>query len=280
MHRDIKPDNIMLEGACREGKKWIDDDLLWEEDGKAKLGLKAVLVDFGFARATSADDYEQEENNRKAANKRAMIERHKSRIVFRAKSAVGTRHFAAPEIVGTVRRRETNDFEKALTECVSSYALISDAYAVGATLSEVATGVPPGSDVDVYVKANRTKAPKKQNSLAKLKKKLSRRFSAGSNHATYDINLRYMHELPAQAKDLITCLMKEDMVRCCASKLPLLANTATHLEATAHSKDDRLSVREAQDHEWIGGYESLRHGDVPSRATDPIVYIRNESALR
>jgi hypothetical protein len=48
-NRDIKPDNIMLNG-CKDGKKWVDDDLMWS-DGKEctkaveKGRFKAVLAD-------------------------------------------------------------------------------------------------------------------------------------------------------------------------------------------------------------------------------------------
>jgi len=251
MHRDIKPDNILLEG-CKEGKQWRSDDSMWEGD-RINLGrFKAVLADFGFARATSAADYEQKQQEEDTPqSKRAMMDRHKSRIMFRAKSAVGTKHFAAPEIVGTVRARKGDEI--ALTSCVSSYALISDAYAVGATLCEMTTGVPPGEDIESYVKSNRPQAPKKQNSISKLTKKLHRKLGSKKS-LTYDIQLRCMNDLPDPAQDLIASLMKEDM-------------------------DERLSVREAQNSEWIGGYDMLRHSDhVPSRPEDPLVYIRNESA--
>mmetsp|Transcript_11147 Transcript_11147/g.23803 ORF Transcript_11147/g.23803 Transcript_11147/m.23803 type:complete len:430 (-) Transcript_11147:241-1530(-) len=283
MHRDIKPDNIMLEG-CKEGKEWLFDDEMWGDKKIVKPGrFKAVLADFGFARATSAADYEQSKQEEEEG-KRAKMNRMKSRYVFRAKSAVGTKHFAAPEITGTVRKK--TESEQCLTSCVSSYALISDAYAVGATLSEITTGVPPGQDVETYVKENRKEVPKhmpkrqsdthlrvKKSPLSMFKRMLHKKpsphysdsksesrlrshtsISSGSEPQTYDIQLRYMHELPEQAMDLITSMMEENM-------------------------DDRLSVREAQDHEWIGGYDILPHGDVPSRHDDPIVYVRNERAF-
>ena len=63
-----------------------------------------------------------------------------------------------------------------------------------------------------------------------------------------------MHELPKPAAELIVSLMKENM-------------------------DERMSVREAQNSKWIGGYDTLLHGDVPSHPEDPIVYIQNEVAL-
>jgi len=43
--------------------------------------------------------------------------------------------------------------------------------------------------------------------------------------------------------------------------------------------DDRLSVRDAQEHEWIGGYNSLPHGDYPAHTNDPIVFVNNEAAF-
>lgn len=66
IHRDIKPDNIMLKG-CKEGKKWIDDDLMWTDDkacAKAiqKGRFKAILADFGFARANIFKEHERQQS--------------------------------------------------------------------------------------------------------------------------------------------------------------------------------------------------------------------------
>jgi serine/threonine protein kinase len=316
MHRDIKPDNIMLEN-------W-SDDMMWADEEIYKQSVesgrfKAILVDFGFARATRRDDYDGTErenvirrtsssffkddyDNIESDEEEEIVERRTSfnydapqrsthfvnpaellqkdtvarrissrrrsrlltnsrmasRIVFRAMSAVGTKHFAAPEITQSIRRG--SHASKALTEFVSSYSLISDAYAVGATLSELLTGVPPGQDVESYVKSNRKVPPKdilepkKSGFLCCSSTADAVVASQELQPSTGSICLRFLNELPVPAKDLIVALMQE-------------------------SADDRLSVRNAQEHEWIGGYDMLPHGDQPSRLDDPIVFVKNEDAF-
>ena len=314
MHRDIKPDNLMLEN-------W-SDDMMWADEEtyneSVKSGrFKAILVDFGFARATRRDDYDgterehvirrtsssffkddfesdekeeivdrptisnydapqrsthyvnpaellQKETVARTSSRRRSgfltASRMASRVVFRTMSAVGTKHFAAPEITQSIRRK--SDASKALTEYVSSYALISDAYAVGATLSELLTGVPPGQEVESYVKSYRKEQPK---DIPIVESKKSGFLCCSSTvdvviasqelqPTTGSICLRYMNELPVPASDLIVALMQENA-------------------------DDRLSVRNAQEHEWIGGYDVLPHGDQPSRLDDPIVFVKNEDAF-
>lgn len=251
MHRDIKPDNIMLEG-CKVG--WVDDDLMWSNGSSCKNAVrrgrfKAVLSDFGFARATSPEDY----NDKKKSGIFNSFIRRKSRIILRNKSAVGTKHFAAPEVEGTVHKK--HDSDSALTECVSSYALISDAYSIGATLSELTTGVPPGQNIKEYVNANRKQV--KASPLQKFTKKLGE-VGLGAHKkggGPYDIQLRHLEELPDPISDLITSLMKKDV-------------------------DSRLSVREAQDHKWIGGYNKLPQGDVPSHPDAEMVYLQNALAFK
>ncbi len=288
MHRDIKPDNIMVKGWT-DDLMWADEDTIQEvvESGK----LSAILVDFGFARATRKEDYvatekEDVDRRRSSANLSSMPSSRNmssfanrrgskliklqnsfgaSRRVFRQMSAVGTAHFAAPEIMATIRRKSSGTDASCLTECVSSYALISDAYAVGATISEMLTGVPPGNEVEPYVLANRKEEVVKKEEPAVIKSQTKSFFSCCStaavvqheepkSPATNTICLRYMHELPFSAKELITNLMEENA-------------------------EKRLSVRDAQDHEWVGGYDSLPHGDYPAHTSDPMVFVKNEAAF-
>ena len=267
MHRDVKPDNIMVKGWT-DNYMWADEETIQEavESGK----FSAILVDFGFARATRKKDYvatEREDIERRSTissssinskgNKLLLKGVHASRRVFRSMSAVGTAHFAAPEILSTIR--EQSGTSSCLTECVSSYALISDAYAVGATLNEILTGVPPGEEVESYVKANR-KDEKEEEPTTKPTKKSS--FSCCSTVtvvepkplATGTICLRYTHELPTPANDLIAKMLQENA-------------------------EKRLSVRDAQEHEWVGGYDSLPHGDYPAHTDDPIVFVQDEAAF-
>ena len=268
MHRDIKPDNIMLKGWA-DHYMWAEEETVQEavESGK----FSAILVDFGFARATRKADYvstERDNIERRSINSSSSINRsgnkfHRSsmrysRRVFRTMSAVGTANFAAPEILSTIREQRGSS---CLTKCVSSYSLISDAYAVGATLNETLTGVPPGEEVESYVKANRKDDEKDEEpSSAKPAKKSF--FSCCSTVAVVEpkpqgantVCLRYMHELPKPANDLIVKLMQKNA-------------------------EKRLSVRDAQEHEWIGGYDSLPHGDCPAHTNDPIVFVKNEAAF-
>ncbi len=288
MHRDIKPDNIMVKGWV-DNLMWADEETIQEAVDSGKLS--AILVDFGLARATRKEDYvatEKEDIDKRSSTMSSSMPSRRnmnsfargksirgsklnklqnsygaSRRVFRTMSAVGTAHFAAPEILATIRRQSGT--EACLTECVSSYALISDAYAVGATINEILTGVPPGEEVESYVKANREEEEEENQEEPTVIKPTKSFFSCCSTVAvvqddepkalaTNKICLRYMRELPFLANDLITKLMQENA-------------------------EKRLSVRDAQDHEWVGGYDSLPHGDFPSQAKDPMVFVKNEAAF-
>lgn len=158
---------------------------------------------------------------------------------------------------------------EALTPCVSKYGLMSDAYSVGVTLGEIVTGVshvicflsltlclelifvglqvPPGQDITTYVKLHRKELPKPQSKLSKL--------CFGSPKGPYPIQLRLFGELPKPCSSLISNLMNYD-------------------PAT------RMSVREAQEHEYIGGYDRLEHGDVVSRRGSVCVPLQNIAAFK
>lgn len=146
--------------------------------------------------------------------------------------------------------QEKDESEEALSQCVSQYGMMSDAYSVGVTLKEIATGVPPGEDNTAYVKANRKQ-------ISKPKSKLSSLFNTNSKRlkVPYPIQLHLYGELPKPCSNLISSLMNYD--------------------ATT-----RISVREAQEHEYIGGYDSLEHGDVESCPGSKCVPLQNIAAFK
>ena len=156
------------------------------------------------------------------------------------------RNFVSPELIENLCDKDEE--EEALTPCVSKYGMISDAYSVGVTLSEIATGVPPGQDITTYVKANRKPMPKSQSKLSKL-------FCSSQSKGPHPIQLRLLGELPKPCSNLLSCLMNQDPTT-------------------------RLSVREAQDHEYIGGYDSLEHGDVDSRSGSKCIPLQNIAAFK
>ena len=125
--------------------------------------------------------------------------------------------------------------------------MMSDAYSVGVTLSEIATGVPPGQDVTAYVKANRNTIPKPQSKISKLFR--------SSNKGPHPIQLRLYGELPKPCSNLISSFMNYDPTQ-------------------------RISVRESQDHEYIGGYNTLEHGDVDSIRGCKCTPLQNIAAFK
>lgn len=98
---------------------------------------------------------------------------------------------------------------------------------------------------------NRKADPKQSTTL----RKLANKFRLLQNKTPQKINLRYMEELPEQAIDLIQNLTKPNV-------------------------DERLSVREAQNHKWVGGYDGLPHGDVPSRPGDSFTFLVTTNPIK
>eukprot|EP00588_Corethron_pennatum_P015085 CAMPEP_0194268244 /NCGR_PEP_ID=MMETSP0169-20130528/2605_1 /TAXON_ID=218684 /ORGANISM="Corethron pennatum, Strain L29A3" /LENGTH=519 /DNA_ID=CAMNT_0039009407 /DNA_START=31 /DNA_END=1590 /DNA_ORIENTATION=- len=81
-------------------------------------------------------------------------------------SAVGSRAFAAPELMRGVKKNKSavgyfgtaglGKASGALTKYVSSYGMVADAYSIGAIVREVYTGVPPRRAIDEYISKKRT----------------------------------------------------------------------------------------------------------------------------
>jgi len=156
-----------------------------------------------------------------------------TRAKVRSMSALGTRAYAAPEIIDELRNKTRDDIDRsleALTECVADYGMIVDAYSVGWTLRVILTGISPKATISQYI--------------SKLKTK-------GQAIGTAKIKVRDTSEIPCDATLLISMLTKTD-------------------------PEERITVREAQDHPYIRGGPgedifSLPAGNVPSNCGDPVV---------
>lgn len=182
VHRDIKPDNIMIKNISLSDRSIVEGDT--EEPHWPELMQKwhLTLIDFGFARALSRKDLDAEESIKMKIKNIMRLERHESldapvkdkssrffltqdakpvdnasRHVVRALSALGTQQYAAPEVKNKARDSDTADdsshmtFNGTLGSTVSDYGMIADAFSVGATARYVLTGVPPDESVEEFV---------------------------------------------------------------------------------------------------------------------------------
>jgi serine/threonine protein kinase len=179
-----------------------------------------------------------------------------TRTKFRSMSALGTKAYAAPEIKHKLRNKTTADHEKAnaaLTECVADYGMIVDAYSVGWTLRVILTGVPPNSTISQYMKKYDGKEVSEE-----MEEVGCCCFGGGTvdkpKEGKPPFRVRDTDEMPKGATLFISALTKAN-------------------------PEDRLSIREAQNHPWIRGDETeepyeVEQGDCPSHHGDPVVTLK------
>ena len=166
----------------------------------------------------------------------------------RSMSALGTKAYAAPEIRKQLRHKNEEDFSKAnaaMTECVADYGMIVDAYSVGWTLRVIMTGVPPNFTISEYVQEREAEMIEDDDDDA------PGGCCCGKPPPFTGIRVRDPAFIPTDATLLITRLIEKQ-------------------------PEDRLTVREAQNHPWIAGAPGEPKwkapiGDVPSKHGDPVV---------
>jgi len=263
IHRDIKPDNLVVTGASSK------DDSIWDnlqdqstEPVWPQLLQKwhVTLIDFGFARALTEDDVKRPTLKMRRENvnasfhgtiynldssrgsylgssrassdlsssgrKRSSLIRGSisiSRHMTRKMSALGNRNFAAPEIL-KVKQEVPHD--ATISEFVAEYGLLVDAYSLGCTIRYMMTGVPPHERVEDYIAA--------QNSVCL---KIARALGCGKP----DPNKRQPHyrletSLPADVQRMIKKL-------------------------TERLEQNRTSVREARRYPWVSTLMTRDHED-------------------
>lgn len=166
-----------------------------------------------------------------------------SRIKVLDLSAVGNRTFAAPE-VKKAHKYEVDSKDKIheeapkqepLTEFVSDYGMIADAFSAGATIRYMCTGVPPDKSISEYLQEH-------YDPIVMLCRLLCRCVANGQRQKRYKQN----SQLPQEATRLI-------------------------LGLTHWNESKRTTIRSARDYKWIStsytmenseGYPFTAHGNL------------------
>jgi len=297
IHRDIKPDNIIVNGArLSDEDTWSDD--LDGNDAAQKMKWNIKLIDFGFARALRPDDIEDENNytlktkkedtigflfgtvdnqlddasmrgssysgvttkNKKKGNKKTDndnnpidLSHHSqasiSKIPVRALSAVGNRMYAAPEITNGVRifkkrgagknkNNQGGNQQEPLTECVSDYGMIVDAFSTGATIRYMCLGIPPQTSVEDFWR-------EKNSLLRVVGRKVKKAITKKDTGTTKKRKKKYRadNDLPTEAVRLILGM--------------------THWNAKK-----RTSVRSARSYDWIASSYSMKNSNSSSSSEE------------
>ena len=174
----------------------------------------------------------------------ALTRQSTARTKFRSMSALGTKAYAAPEIKNQLRNKTAADLtltKVALTDCVADYGMIVDAYSVGWTLRVVFTGIPPNVSISQYLR----KVTSVQDQVGDTGCRCFKR----SPPPRKPLKVRDVSELPKDAAMMLFMMTKSN-------------------------PDERMTVREAQNHPYICGVDKpyeLPQGDIPSKHGDPVV---------
>jgi len=226
VHRDIKPDNVLVRGA---------DKGLWEEDKVDFDKYQIILIDFGLARQFTSEDMEPHsvvESSRHSAVSLGDTEEslRRSRRIFRSLSAVGNRLYAAPEVQNDIRDNSRHE-DHILSAHKSVYGFQADAYSLGNLLKYMYTGVSPHEDLQQVL------------ALQKSPIGLLCQSCSSSTHS-----VRSYSEIPKAALRLITGLTRSNPTRrLCVRQ----ARTMPFVDELLDEDLPKRVIPEASREEWM-----------------------------
>jgi len=237
IHRDIKPDNVVIKGINLADDSIFDDDscsnIPW---GDLRKKWHLTLVDFGFARALAPSDLNmgsrnqevksfsntssindimiqksgKEKKHKKKPDRSNLDSRNISHHNVLNLSALGNRFYAAPEVKNNVRENKKfitpkqRQLDVTLSRFVSNYGMIADAFSVGATARYIFTGVRPEDSVDEFIASYYSPINKL---IRSIKKKSRKKSTTKKRKKTY----RSGSDIPNDALTLIRSMTNPNM---------------------------------------------------------------------
>jgi len=181
----------------------------------------------------------------------------RSRQKIRGLSALGTRNYAAPEILNglrkavdginaSLRRRELKGIvtRTSTSECIADYGMVADAFSVGTTIGHMITGIPPNVDEDEFLSS-------KNHPLKKIARKMKVRLSSDKKKGKRAKRYRLRSDLPLEINEVIQLLTHYDEMR-------------------------RCTVRNARNLPWIMGGDAVDDKDENSfmNTGGPVMYLQ------
>lgn len=239
IHRDIKPDNMIITGA-----DFGQEELYQDPDDTPDWAVLCekwhlTLLDFGFARPLGPNDIGRDVGLRKSVageltsptvpngldkalharmidsslhkpekEKLARLDRSSSKVTVRKMSALGNKFYAAPEVQNGVKDTTVDISihkkpKNTLSNFVSDYGMVADAFSVGATIRYILTGVAPCDNIDEVIWAQKNPAAVAARWIGK---KMSRSKEMKKRGKTY----RKIKACPREAVTLVLGMTHRD----------------------------------------------------------------------